>query len=149
MRDEDDGSALLEVFDDSEQKIDFLLLQHRGRLVEENRHITFDSAIERQRFGDLDHLPSAKVRSAQRLPGCTSRWTLRNSSAAAAFMRDFEISPYRRNSSSRPRKMFSATVRLGKINCSWKTIAMPLSKASRGDAILTGAPSTKTPPESG
>src|SRR5271165_7621313 len=60
MRDEDDGSALLEVFDDSEQKIDFLLLQHRGRLVEENRHITFDSAIERQRFGDLDHLPIGK-----------------------------------------------------------------------------------------
>src|SRR6185437_1828474 len=41
------------------------------------------------------------------------------------------------------------TVRLGRIDCSWNTMAMPLSKASRGEAILTGEPPMKTPPESG
>ena len=44
-----------------------------------------------------------------------------------AFMRAFEMRPKRRNSSSRPRKMFSATVSVGRIDCSWNTMAMPRS----------------------
>jgi len=62
--------------------------------------------------------------------------------AAASFMRALEIRPKRRNSSSRPRKIFSATVSVGRIDCSWNTMAMPESKASRGEWILTGLPST-------
>ena len=40
----------------AEQQIDFLLLQHRGRLVEQDGDMALDAAVERQRLGDLHHL---------------------------------------------------------------------------------------------
>src|SRR6478735_3400241 len=51
--------------------------------------------------------------------------------------------------SSRPRKMFAATLRFSHSARSWNTVEMPRACAPAGLGMLTGSPSISTVPESG
>src|SRR6478736_6634341 len=51
--------------------------------------------------------------------------------------------------SSRPRKMFAATLRFSQSARSWNTVEMPRACAPAGLGMLTGSPSISTVPESG
>ena len=47
--------------DAREEDVDLGLLEHRGRLVEEDDEMAAGGLLERQRLGDLDHLPGGEV----------------------------------------------------------------------------------------
>ena len=61
MRDEDEGRPLPERPDPREEHVDLRPLQHRGRLVEEDHQMPARRLLQRQRLGDLHHLPRGEV----------------------------------------------------------------------------------------
>ena len=109
--------------------------QRRGRLVEDQQaRAVLDGAADLhqsacppgsafRRASPPAAESDAPRSAARRAPSCRRRFTQPSGSA-----------------SSRPRKMFSATVRCGASSDSWCTMAMPMAAASRGVLRSTSRP---------
>ena len=61
VRDEDERGARLERPHPPEQDVDVGLLEHRGRLIEEDDELPFGLLLEGQRLGQLNHLAGGEV----------------------------------------------------------------------------------------
>ena len=60
VRNEDNRRPFLDLPDNLEQQADFRLFQHRGRLVQQNGHLSRHAPVKRKRLGNFHHLPVCK-----------------------------------------------------------------------------------------
>ena len=61
VRDEDERGARLQRAHPAEQDLDVGAFQHRGRLVEQDHEMALGALLQRQRLGELDHLPGGEI----------------------------------------------------------------------------------------
>ena len=81
------------------------------------------------------------------VPGSVSRPTIFKKRRVSDWMWARSMNPFQ--CGSRPRKMFAPTSRLVARLSSWWIIAMPISRAARGDSTCIGTPSSSNSPSSG
>ena len=85
VRDEDEGGARFQRAHAAEQNVDLRALEDGGRLVEQNDEMARGVLVERQRLGELHHLPRGEARlSSARVRGSTSTLTFSSCRAAAS-----------------------------------------------------------------